>query len=58
VKGDLPQEYTTYVLCKEFGYLPSEVYAEDNEDMMALLACMNATAQVEKMDAERANRKR
>lgn len=53
VKGDLPPEYTTYVLCKEFGYLPSEVLQEDASDIMDLLACMEATAQVEQMNSNK-----
>ena len=53
MKGDLPPEYTTYVLCKEFGYLPSEVLQEDASDIMDLLACMEATAQVEQMNNKR-----
>lgn len=58
VKGDLPPEYTTYVLCKEFGFLPSEVFAESAEDVMALLACMDATAQIEQMNNNKAQRRR
>lgn len=57
VKGDLPVEYTTYVLCKEFGYLPSEVEAEDTEDIMALLACMTATSEIEQAKANKSQRR-
>lgn len=57
VKGDLPAEYTTYVLCKEFGYLPSEVKAETAEDIMALLACLTATSEIEQARANKSQRR-
>lgn len=57
VKGDLPAEYMTYVLCKEFGYLPSALKAEDAEDIMALLACLTATSEIEQAKANKPQRR-
>ena len=37
-----PEALTTYELCKEFGWLPSQLDKEDNKTIEELLVVMNA----------------
>jgi hypothetical protein len=46
--GDPPAEYTTYQLCLMFHCLPTELRRQPYQDVAALIACMNAEAEVEK----------
>jgi hypothetical protein len=52
-KAPAPAAYIEFVLCDRFKVLPSQLRRERGDDVLTLLACMNAEAEVQRMEAQK-----
>ena len=53
---DPPEALLTYELCKEFGWLPSQLEKEDNKTIEELIVVMNAIGEHSKKESKAAKR--